>query len=345
MKSIFTSIVLVAGLIAALSGCTKDSSTTAPISGTTTTSAIAGTWTVISGPGNLKHLEFRDDNLFYLLNQYGYGLRDFAAGVYQVSGGTLDLGNNQYPSLYAVTIKNDTLTLVSPPSSPIVAYKNSSAPSDQAWVKDAVVLDSIPAPIHDNTDITANGNALWYGNARSANHLYKIDLLSRSVDSSLAATLSAWAVEWDGKNLWCSDDGSDMIYKLDSTGAKIATSASMGAWIYGIAWDGTVFWCSSNNENAVYRYNPVSNTVLTTLMIGARPSGLAYAGGYVYLCVNGVINKCGTTPFNTVASYRIRDTQAFGIAFDGTNFWVSCRVGNADNYAANSYRIYKVSLP
>ena len=127
--------------------------------------------------------------------------------------------------------------------------------------------------------------------------------------------------------------------KLDSTGATLSSSVPMGSWIYGIAWDGTVLWCSSNNASTIYRYNPTSNTVVSTLpVVGGRPAGMAYAGGYVYVCMNGIINKCSTTPFNTIASYRIPNAQASGIAFDGANFWVSCEVGNGA-------KIYKVALP
>lgn len=343
MRHLSACLVLAAGLLV-VAGCSKDSTTTGPSAPAATVPSLVGTWTVVTAPNNMKHLEFRSDNVFYLMNQYSYGLRDLAGGVYQVSGNAIDLGNTQYPSLYAFAIKNDTLTLVSPPSTQIVAYRNPSAPSDTSWVKNSTVLDSIPAPIMETTDITVNGNTLWYGNGYSSSHLFKIDLVSRSVDT-LAVTGRAMSVEWDGTNLWTSNDGSDRIYKLNSTGTVIGTSAAMGAWIQGIAWDGSIFWVSSWNERSIYRYNPTSNTVLTTLPLGSQVEGLATAGGFVYVCVDGAINKCSTTPFTTVAAYRVRNAYAAGIAFDGTNFWVACRIGNFDDPAANAYRIYKVALP
>ncbi len=339
MKSSLGLVALILLLLIAVAGCTKDSTTTAPVTSSSTGSSISGIWTVISGSSTTKHMEFRDDNLYYYMNQYSYGLKDFMVGVYQVSGSTVDFGNGQSPSLYSFTIKNDTLTMTAPQANTIVAFRNPAAPSDTAWAKIVAVQDSIPAPIPTPTDMTVKGTTLIYGDAYSSHHLYKIDLVSKAVDSSMNTNVYAWAVEWDGTNLWASSDGYDAIYKLDSTGATLSNSPAMGAWIYGIAWDGTVFWCSSNNESSIYRYNPTSNTVVSTLPItDARPEGLAYAGGYVYVCINGVINKCSTSPFNTVSSYRIPNASAFGIAFDGANFWVSCDMGN-------SAKIYKVALP
>ncbi len=338
MKPLRALLALGLMLAAAIGGC-KDDDTTAPAAAPSTGPSVSGIWTVISGSATTKYLEFRDDNLYYYLNQYDYGLKDFTQGVYQVSGGAVDFGSSQYPSLYAFTVRNDTLILSAPQSTTIVAYKNPAAPSDTSWAKPVFPLDSIRAPITTATDFTIRGTTLIYGNAYSATHLYKIDLVSRSVDSSMATSVSAWAFEWNETNLWASNDGYDQIFKLDSTGASIGSSAAMGAWIYGIAWDGTVFWCSSNNESTIYRYNPVSNTIVSTLPItGARPEGMAYAGGYVYVCMNGVINKCSTTPFNAVAAYRIPNAEAFGIASDGANFWVSCDTGTG-------VKIYKVSLP
>jgi hypothetical protein len=341
MKSVVASVTLVIGMLG-VSGCTNDSGTTNPAVPAATAPSLVGVWTVVSAPAPIKHLEFTSDNVYYMMNQFAYGLRAYTSGVYQVSGNAIDFGSSQSPSLYAFTIKNDTLSLVSPPQAAIIAFRNPAAPADTAWVRSAVILDSIAAPIQETTDITLNGNALWYGNAYSSHTLYKIDLVSRSVDT-LQTNQYAWAVEWDGSNLWCSSDGSDQIYKLNAAGATIGTSASMGSWIEGIAWDGTVFWAGSWNERSLYRYNPVSNTVLSTLYVGWPVEGLAAAGGFMYACVRGVINKCSTTPFTTVASYRIGNAYAAGIAFDGINFWVACRLGSGEGPGV--YRIYKVALP
>src|SRR5512140_2920219 len=116
MKPLIFAVVLMAGF-GIISGCNKDSTTTGPAVAAATAPSLVGTWTIVSSSGHMKHLEFRSDNVYYMMNQYAYGVRDLAAGVYQISGNALDLGSNQSPSLYAFSIKNDTLTLVSPPRS------------------------------------------------------------------------------------------------------------------------------------------------------------------------------------------------------------------------------------
>jgi len=338
MKSIQAAVLGVTIAAMLVAGCSKDSTSSNPSTPSTTTPPIAGTWTVISGPPGLKHLHFKDDNTFLFLNQRDYGLRDVTAGIYQVSGGTVDLGNNQYPSLYAYTLKNDTLTLYTPSVS-ITTFRNAAAPADTQWVRPAGVIDSITAPTDEATDISINNTTMWYGNAYASNHLYRIDLVSRAVDSSLDVTVDAWALEWDGTHLWASSDGSDAIYQINtSTGATVFTSKSMGAWIQGIAWDGSSLWCTSANESSLYRYNPATDAILATYRLNTQPSGAAFAGGYLYLCVNGVINKCTTAPFAVVNAWYLPGSSIFGIAFDGASFWVTTSL-------ERGARIYKVSLP
>ncbi len=318
---------------ASIAGCTKDNDTTAPSS--PTISAVSGKWVVLSGIQNTSYLSIHDDNVFYMLHQYAYGLRSMDGGVAQVSGGTINLGQ----VVYNYAVSGDTMRLTTP-SQTVVAVRSSTAPSDTQWVTTVAVLDTMTPPVQEATDMAINGNIMWYGNGYSSHNLYKINLTTRSVDT-LPTTEYAWAVEWDGTNIWTSSDGDDAIFKLNPTsGATISTSAAMGAWIYGIAWDGTVFWCTSNNEQSIYKYNPSTNTVASTYPLGpgAYPEGDAFVNGYLYVCTNGVINKCTPSPLNTVAAYRIAGINAFGIAFDGTNYWIS---GQDANYKT---KLYKVSL-
>ncbi len=333
-------LALVLGLFAA--GCTKDSSTTAPSSSGPSISALVGKWQVLSGMQYTSYLTVHSDNLYFLLHQYSYGLRSMEAGVAQVANGTIDLGLTNYnsgQSVFNYAISGDTLRLTAPGQS-IVCLSSTTAPSDSDWVKSLAILDTMSPPINTPTDMAIIGDTMWYGNAYASHNLYKINLTTRTVDT-LPTTNYAWAVEWDGTNLWTSSDGDGSIFKLNpSTGATISTSVAMGAWIYGIAWDGNVLWCTSNNEQSVYRYNPATNTVLTTYPLGSgvSPAGLAFANGWLYTVVNGVINQCTLSPFGTSAAYQIPGITAVGIAYDGTNFWVS-------GYDANDKTmLYKVSL-
>ncbi len=327
-------IALMVGVF--ISGCTKDSTSTSPSTSVSSTSALAGNWVVLSGLPQTKYLSIHGDNVYFNLHEFAYGLRAMDGGVAQVSGGTIDLGQ----SIYNYTVSGDTLQLTAPGQS-VVCVRSTTAPSDSQWVSAVKVLDTMSTPIPDATDMTIMGNIMWYGNGYSSHNLYRINLSTRDVDT-LPTTVYAWAVEWDGSNLWASSDGSTTIQKIDTaTGATKFTSVQMGAWIYGIAWDGTVLWCTSNNEQSIYRYDPVGDMVLTTYRLGsgAYAGGVAYANGSLYVCTNGVINKCTTSPFGTAAAFQIPGIYAFGLAFDGTDFWVS-------GYdSQNKYMMYKVALP
>lgn len=332
MKSLarFAFLLLVGVIVA---GCSKDNDTTGP--SIPTISAIAGKWTILSGKQGTTYLTVHSDNVYYFLHQYSYGLRSMDGGVAQVSGNTINLDQ----VVYNYSVSGDTLRLTTPTQT-IVAVQTATAPSDSQWVTPVAVLDTMSPPVPAATDMSINGNTMWYGNGYSSHNLYKINLVTRAVDT-LPTSEYAWAVEWDGTNIWTSSDGSSSIYRLNPTlGVTTFTSTQMGAWVYGIAWDGADFWCTSSNEQTIYRYNPGTDAVVSTYPLGqgVYPAGEAYANGYLYVCTNGVINKCTPSPFNTVAAYRIAGIDAFGIAYDGTNYWVSGTDANEKTM------LYKVAL-
>ena len=89
----------------------------------------------------------------------------------------------------------------------------------------------------------------------------------------------------------------------------------------------------------MYRYDPSTNTVLNSYPLGQNVDvgGLAFVAGSLYVCSHGIINKCTPSPLNTVAAYQIPGYYAVGLAYDGTNFWVS-------GYQGNKNVIFKVAL-
>jgi hypothetical protein len=304
-------------------GCANDAAPSGASSTGDTTPAIVGKWTLVKGGGVRKHLVFKTDNSFVFLDEHPYGIRTIETGIYQAVSGTIDLGNDQYPSLYAFSITNDTLVM-STPNLSLTGYRNASAPADTQWARTVTTLYSFPAPIATATDIACKDSSLWYGNAYSAHHLFKINLSTGVVDTSLVVSAYAWAVEWADTSLWCGSNGYDAIMRISPvTGISLFQSKPMGAWIYGIAWDGARLWCSSNNEQSLYRYNPTTDVVEQTYTLNIQPAGMDYAGGHLYVCVDGIINKCTTSPLAVVGAYRIPGKRVFGIAHDAASFLVS----------------------
>jgi hypothetical protein len=203
--------------------------------------------------------------------------------------------------------------------------RDKTAPDTLAWIKKVTAGIKMKAPISDLTDIAFDGALLWYGNGYSSGYIYKYNPTSGTRDS-VKISQSAWAIEADGAYMWVGDDGSSNISKINkSTGSTVATSTSMGSWIYGIAKDNNFLWCYSHNENKLYKYNTTDNTVPLNIDIFSNWEGLAVVGSNLYVTSNGKLHKCTLTPLKATSSFELPGYYIYGVAYDGTSFWVSAR--------------------
>ena len=305
--------------------------------------AIYGKWTVISGGGDTKYIIIGSDNVFYWLEEYNYGFRGEQSGVCQITGGQINFGISGFttPSIMNYSISNNQLTLTHPSMASIICERDNNAPEREDWIKTILSVHSSGAPINEATDLTYDGQYLWYGNAYGSNELYKINTSDITVASTIPVSQYAWAVEWVNGYLWVSSNGSDNIYKINpANGNLVSQSVEMGAWIEGIAFDGQYIWCASNNERTIYKYNPTTNSVVSEFYVDMAVHGLCYNDGFLYACLHGIVNKCSLDPLEVVDSYALENYDIEGIAHDGTDFWVS-----TTNYNdAQPYRIQKVTF-
>lgn len=69
-----------------------------------------------------------------------------------------------------------------------------------------------------------------------------------------------------------------------------------------------------------------------------RVHGLCYNDGFLYACVDGIVNKCSLNPLEVIEAFALENYNIEGIAYDGVNFWVS----TANYNETPSYRIQKV---
>ena len=59
---------------------------------------------------------------------------------------------------------------------------------------------------------------------------------------------------WDGRTLWCADDGTDTIYQVDPvTGTVIRSFSCPSTKPRGLAWDGRTLWHVDTNTDLVYQ--------------------------------------------------------------------------------------------
>ena len=202
------------------------------------------------------------------------------------------------------------------------------------------------APTDQLTDIAANGQYLWYGNAYSSvRKLHRIEIGTRTeapLPTATDFTQYSFALELANGFLWTGSNGGSELYKVNmTTGASTAVAGvTFGPWLNGIAWDGQFLWCASSNNQAIYKYNPTTNAIAATYT-DIRVEGMAFVGTTLYMCKNGIINKCTSSPLRATAAYRIPGVYIGGIAHDGTNFWIATRSNAYPNYV---YMLYKVSL-
>jgi hypothetical protein len=315
-------LVILISLLCVVSSCKKEDDSFhdyAP--------ALAGTWRFVSGSDPEKYLVINKDRTSSVLSSDAQGIRDKNDAILMVTGNQLMIDNsdpNLYPniSIYNYKLKSDSLLLSNPGQAiKLVRLKNSTVAT--SWVMKVVPVLSFRAPVSEPTDIAFDGSLIWYGNGYGSNYLYNLDPLTGKADSLLVDQY-AWSVEADSSDLWVSNDGSENVYKIrGSDGDLITASATMGAWIYGIARDKEFLWCYSNNERTLYKYSIADNLVLSDTRISGNWDGLAMANNFLYDAANGKLHKCTPDPLSGAASYELEGYYIFGVAFDGTSFWVS----------------------
>jgi hypothetical protein len=329
------SFLLLAGFLS-LASCKKDNDTAIP----DYFEPLIGKWEVQSGMDNVKYLIFTADNHCIKLKQYLFEIKSKETWIFQATKGQIVINENYYNSLYNTRVSNDTLYLTNQDKE-IIAVKNQDAPAPEDWTGSISVQKSYPTPVDVLTDIGFDGNSLWYGNGYSSHYLYKMNLANGALDS-IPTTKYAWSVEFANPYLWVSSNGGSIIYSVDkNNGNDIANSTTLGPWIYGIAWDGQYFWCYSGNDRTLRKYDPVGDAVVSQVELGSTISahGLAYTNGYLYIVVDGGLAKCSVAPFKAVNTYELKGYSLYGVAFDGTSFWVS-----ASDLKTNEKKILKVDF-
>lgn len=304
---------------------------------------IYNKWTYVSGGERyeedfyfLKYIIIQPDHTVSFLYEYNYGIRGCYEYLSQITSDQISLFGR---CLFNFTIEGNTLIL-SNPFEEIIFENNGNEPSRQEWVATVSRVQSMDAPNDARSDITFDGGFLWYGGFSTYNVpacLYKIDLSTLSVVQDLTVTTWPIGLEWADGYLWTSSNGYSYIYKVDPvTGLSLFNSVSMDGWISGIAFDGQYFWCGSNDK--IYKYDPDLNTIVQTFQVEHNLDGLAYIDDYLYVCINGVLNKCIPEPLQSVGAFDIKMGHIYGIAYDGNDFWISVGLTNEPQY----YKISKI---
>jgi len=316
--------------------------------------SIVGDWARTSGSLLFEqpdYLIIEPNNTLAMFLEDEMRFRDEITGIYtdtetQLTINTVFLGN----VLLNYTLDNNTLELTDSSGNTGTFIRTTNAPSSDTWITKIDILTQGDAPWNEDADIAFNGSHILLGNGYEADNIGLINPETFLLDSEIITTQSAFAVEVEkfdvpDKYIFQSSNGSTQFkaYYEDSN-AEVFTSMNLGSWIYGLASiNSTQVWASSGNEKSLYllSYTEVfDQTIERTITLDRAPNGMDYQDSFLYVCSRGNIYKCDvSSSFEVLETITVEGYRAFGIAFDGTNFWI-----NASSNDGGPNQLIKTSL-
>lgn len=306
-------------------------------------------WEIISGSKTMKFLAFTNEHrITQLYEDKTFGFKTTSENTALITGNQVQM--NYFT--YNYSISNDTLKLTTTGGS-ILAKRNDNAPTIDSWVSVIQPLDSFQAPHIDDPreDIGCDGEYLYMVDGANSDSIYKIGIAAKGLTGAIPFRGYYSSIEYAEGYLWASN--SNTLRKLNkTTGEEIQVSIPLGDYaIQGLAYDGQYFWCNANGyrSDTLIKYDPVNNTIVSkeAFQDYAPFLGMAYVNGYLYVCNNGFVYKCTTSPFKAIKTYKIGTIEnngyggITGIAYDGSNFWLKAEKGYE---ADEGIWLYKVRL-
>lgn len=183
--------------------------------------------------------------------------------------------------------------------------------------------------------------------------LVSINLFSQSIVKTLPLPgfwdgYYAHGLTFDGEHLWVGDDYDGMVYCIDTTDGSIIDSF-MGTpdYSYGLAFDGQYFWIPSTYTYGPYyffKFDSLGNKIdsLSSPLNSSYIGGIDFQGNYLwasryYPNTQPNLFKIDTTNGTAVDSIPTPGLQPMGVAWDGTNIWISM-----DDNDGDPEKVYKL---
>ncbi len=311
---------------------------------------IFGKWEITNGRfilSNASYVHINEDNTINILGEDALGFKTNFDTNITVTENQLTTSSG-YGSQINNYVLNGNLLVITPPggAGEISLTRNPNIPAPSEWIKTLAVLAEGDAPWEGDVDIAFNGTQILYGTENGGGQIGLVNPETFALDGTIPTSRSAYAVEvenYDNPNkyIFQSDNGSNKFFAYnEATNTQAFESDATGAWIYGLASvNSDEIWVSSGNARALYlyRYDGVDE-ILETINLDFQPRGMDYQNGFLYVNDGNRIHKCQTSPtFRAVETYRLQNHNASGIAFDGSNFWLS-------TYNSGNYKLVKVDL-
>ena len=321
-------------------GCGNNDDTTPPEM--EITASIIGDWQRTSGSligVQWEYLLIKPDNTMNLFFQDDNGFRDENTGNYTATDNQVTVEIGFFGSvLLNYTLTDSTLELLDSSGNVSTYNRVTNAPSSDIWIQKLTIISQGDAPWDETADIAFNGTQILLGNGYAADNIGLINPETFALDGVITTTQSAFAVEVDvpDKYIFQSNNGSTQFKAYtENTNTEAFTSLELGPWIYGLASkEGLTVWASSGNEETLYLldYNNESAQIITrTIPLDRRVDGMDYQNDLLYVCSQGNIYICDvSSSFEVLETLTVEGYRAYGIAFDGTNFWINASSNNGD---------------
>ncbi|MFC4633870.1 hypothetical protein ACFO3O_08125 [Dokdonia ponticola] len=324
-------------------GCGNNDDTTPPEM--EITASIIGDWQRTSGSligVQWEYLLIKPDNTMNLFFQDDNGFRDENTGNYTATDNQVTVEIGFFGSvLLNYTLTDSTLELLDSSGNVSTYNRVTNAPSSDTWIQKLTIISQGDAPWDETADIAFNGTQILLGNGYAADNIGLINPETFALDGVIITTQSAFAVEVEkfdvpDKYIFQSNNGSTQFKAYtENTNTEAFTSLELGPWIYGLASkEGLTVWASSGNEETLYLldYNNESAQIITrTIPLDRRVDGMDYQNDLLYVCSQGNIYICDvSSSFEVLETLTVEGYRAYGIAFDGTNFWINASSNNGD---------------
>lgn len=324
--------LLAIGALLMASSCKKDKTTEA--------TSITGSWRISGSP---NYLLFTAEGDMYKLyeNNSGYHLAD--AYIYQYSGSQIKVQSapsfgNDF-ALYNTQWSGDTLLFFDGNTNVYKLLRDRLGPQQLSdWVAGVNVVDMFTDTVQSDFITFANGRLYSFKSYTPGPRLIEYNPTTKQVSGIFPSDFMYGGIEYVNGDVWCSR--SLYIYKYNlGTGSNTFQSATAGSSVFPVSLAGGNGLIYTWTTNGYKDYNVFEDSWTSTQTLYNEVTDMAFADGYLYAVRQGFIYKMNPYYKEPLQTWMLKEYDVFGIAHDGTNFWLTAR-----NKYTREYKVIKATL-
>jgi hypothetical protein len=173
--------------------------------------------------------------------------------------------------------------------------------------------------------LTWDGTHFWTAESGSTPRIHRYTAAGSRILSLTSPSANPGGIAHDGTNVWVADMTSNIVYKLNpTTGATISSFTSPQTAPSGIAWDGTNICVLGRTNSVLAKLNPSTGAQVSSFSVATGDQkGLVWDGTAFWINYGseGILRKYTSTGgLGMIIEHAV--LSAWGLANDGTNFWL-----------------------